>query len=157
MTTREQLAAECKRLAIEYGTSLCNRNVQWAARNLSDLLALIDRLAACQPLTTEPAAQSDVLEEAMRLVIDYHTAIQWGVYKGSKAEKRREALRTFLAAHLMSAEDEKNLARYEWLKHGDNDEKVLRMYGDSADTMYLPRLHHLDAAIDAAMGKAGGK
>jgi len=38
--------------------------------------------------------------------------------------------------------------RYRWLRHGDNDEVVLRV---TDDTAYLPRNEELDAAIDAAI------
>lgn len=54
----------------------------------------------------------------------------------------------------------KKSARYDWLRRGDNDEKVLIRYLSKPDaldgpTMYLPREVHLDAAIDAAMQPKG--
>ncbi len=51
-------------------------------------------------------------------------------------------------------------ARYDWLRYGDNDAKVLKRYISEPDetddpTMYLPRETHLDDAIDAAMQPKG--
>lgn len=46
------------------------------------------------------------------------------------------------------AELEKDAARYQWIRHGDNDEIVMK--GDCRG-VYLPRNERLDAAIDAAM------
>lgn len=45
--------------------------------------------------------------------------------------------------------------RYRWLRHGDNDEKVLKTYTSRPSepgepTMYLPRNDELDRLIDAA-------
>ena len=42
----------------------------------------------------------------------------------------------------------KDAARYQWIRHGDNDEIVMK--GDCRG-VYLPRNERLDAAIDAAM------
>lgn len=46
-------------------------------------------------------------------------------------------------------------ARYRWLRHGDNDEKVLKTYTSRPSepgepTMFLPRNDELDRLIDAA-------
>ena len=43
----------------------------------------------------------------------------------------------------------KDAERYQWLRHGDNDETVIQHYSDGDS--YLPRNKQLDAAIDAAM------
>lgn len=43
-----------------------------------------------------------------------------------------------------------NAKRYEWLRHGDNDELVI-VRNTQTGLDYLPRNEHLDAAIDAAM------
>ena len=45
--------------------------------------------------------------------------------------------------------------RYRWLRHGDNDEKVLKTYTSRPSepgepTMFLPRNDELDRLIDAA-------
>lgn len=40
--------------------------------------------------------------------------------------------------------------RYQWLRHGDNDELVMASYADGSGK-YLPRNERLDAAIDAQM------
>ncbi len=44
---------------------------------------------------------------------------------------------------------EKKAARYDWLRHGDNDEKVLQRGPVAKDYVYLPRNEKLDAMIDA--------
>lgn len=41
--------------------------------------------------------------------------------------------------------------RYDWLRHGDNDEKVLQHGPIAMDYVYLPRNEKLDEMIDAAM------
>ena len=46
---------------------------------------------------------------------------------------------------------ELDAARYRWLRHGDNDEKIIA-YADDADKFsWLPRNKELDDAIDEAM------
>lgn len=50
----------------------------------------------------------------------------------------------------------KNAERYAWLRHGDNDEKVLCNGPVAKDYWYLLRGEKLDAAIDAAR-KQGDK
>ena len=40
----------------------------------------------------------------------------------------------------------KDAARYHWLRHGDNDEAVIRQYREGGS--YLPRNEQLDEAID---------
>lgn len=47
----------------------------------------------------------------------------------------------------------KDAGRYAWLRHGDNDEKVLCNGPVAKNYWYLPRNERLDAAIDAAMKK----
>lgn len=49
------------------------------------------------------------------------------------------------------AELEADAARYRWLRHGDNDERVLMRGPIHKDYVYLLRAEKLDAAIDAAM------
>lgn len=44
--------------------------------------------------------------------------------------------------------EQENFRRYSWLRHGDNDERVLVKAGWGT---FLPRLEKLDAAIDEAM------
>ena len=48
-------------------------------------------------------------------------------------------------------------ARYEWLRHGDNDEALLQHNGAERDrpTMWLLRNDRLDTAIDAAVADKG--
>lgn len=58
--------------------------------------------------------------------------------------------------------DALDAARYRWLRHGDNDEKVLKTYtsrpGNPGEpTMFLPRNEHLDRLIDAARAAQEGK
>jgi hypothetical protein len=53
-------------------------------------------------------------------------------------------------------------ARYRWLRHGDNDEKVLKTYTSRPSepgepTMFLPRNDELDRLIDAARAWLEGK
>ena len=60
---------------------------------------------------------------------------------------------------------EQDAARYRWLRHGDNDERVMRSYGKDGLREYDPRFdgsfvlrnQDLDAAIDTAIAQAGGK
>ena len=47
--------------------------------------------------------------------------------------------------------------RYRWLRHGDNDEEVLRYQNGVVFDAYLLRNEELDAAIDAAIDAARGK
>ena len=52
--------------------------------------------------------------------------------------------------------------RYRWLRHGDNDEKVLKTYNSRPSepgepTMFLPRNDELDRLIDAARAAQEGK
>jgi hypothetical protein len=53
-------------------------------------------------------------------------------------------------------QNEKDAERYRWLRHGDNDEEVLRFHDWATEVcvdpppMYLPRLERLDRLIDAA-------
>lgn len=50
--------------------------------------------------------------------------------------------------------------RYRWLRHGDNDEKVLKTYtsrpSEPGPTMFLPRNDELDRLIDAARAAQEG-
>ena len=53
-------------------------------------------------------------------------------------------------------------ARYRWLRHGDNDEKVLKTYNSRPSepgepTMFLPRNDELDRLIDAARARLEAK
>lgn len=45
--------------------------------------------------------------------------------------------------------------RYQWLRVGDNDEKVMR--GTDIENTWLLRRKHLDEAIDAEMAKAAAR
>ena len=56
----------------------------------------------------------------------------------------------------------KDAARYRWLRHGDNDEKVLKTYTSRPSkpgepTMFLPRNGELDRLIDTARATQEGK
>ncbi len=59
--------------------------------------------------------------------------------------------------HWVKWEDVKDLikdaGRYRWLRHGDNDDEVIRC--DTYGMAFLPRNAELDAAIDAVMAKDG--
>ena len=48
----------------------------------------------------------------------------------------------------------KDAKRYRWLRHGDNDDLVLKHY--QSGEKYLPRNEALDKAIDAAIEKERG-
>jgi len=50
-------------------------------------------------------------------------------------------------------EAEKDAARYQWLRHGDNDELVLQNGPVDMSYWYLPRNENLDAMIDEHMLK----
>jgi hypothetical protein len=45
----------------------------------------------------------------------------------------------------------KDAMRYRWLRHGDNDEKVIQHGPLADDFVYLPRNFKLDEMIDAAI------
>ena len=52
------------------------------------------------------------------------------------------------------AEAKKDAERYRWLRHGDNDEPLLKFSFEArcnSDDVWLLRNDELDAAIDAAM------
>lgn len=51
----------------------------------------------------------------------------------------------------------KDAERYRWLRHGDNDEKVIKRGPVAHDFVYLLRMEKLDAAIDASLsaGRSG--
>lgn len=74
----------------------------------------------------------------------------------------KESAEKMAAAELrrLHAENEalrKDAERYRWLRHGDNDEEVLRFHDWATEVcvdpppMYLPRLERLDRLIDEAM------
>lgn len=46
-------------------------------------------------------------------------------------------------------------ARYRWLRHGDNDAKVIQRGPVAHDYVYLPRNAKLDEMIDAALSSEG--
>jgi hypothetical protein len=51
----------------------------------------------------------------------------------------------------------KDAARYQWLRYGDNDERVLRLYlHKHTPPMFLPRGQTLDDEIDTAIDLARG-
>ena len=60
-----------------------------------------------------------------------------------------------LIAALRNAAEEliRDARRYRWLKHGDNDEKVLCRGPVDMSHVYLLREQKLDAAIDAAISQ----
>lgn len=51
------------------------------------------------------------------------------------------------------SEQEKKAARYDWLRHGDNDELVIQKGPVDPDYHWLPRNEKLDAMIDGHMAK----
>ena len=57
----------------------------------------------------------------------------------------------------LNAETIQKAKRYDWLRHGDNDEKVIMRGPVAHDFVYLPRNEKLDALIDAAMATQGAK
>ena len=57
-----------------------------------------------------------------------------------------------MEAAMAIRELQQDAARYQWLRHGDNDELVLQSYAVTRKPqMFLPRKENLDTAIDAAM------
>ena len=62
----------------------------------------------------------------------------------TKIEKARAALEAALDEVVRDAE------RYQWLRHGDNDELVLKHYVHTSGS-FLPRNEQLDYEIDVAM------
>ena len=62
-----------------------------------------------------------------------------------------------LPSDALDAETVKKAKRYDWLRHGDNDEKVIMRGPVAHDFVYLPRNEKLDALIDAAMATQGAK
>lgn len=63
---------------------------------------------------------------------------------------RGEAQR-MLEAQTVSAQDAKDAERYQWLRHGDNDEIVLQNGPVDMTYWYLPRNEKLDEMIDVAI------
>lgn len=51
----------------------------------------------------------------------------------------------------IASQDARDAARYRWLRHGDNDEKVIQHGPLADDFVYLPRNFKLDEMIDAAI------
>jgi len=94
-------------------------------------------------------AAVEILEEAGMIEND---RLNWPAL-----QRRKDSTQSALVA---SRGDEKDAARYRWLRHGDNDELVLMTYGEHGsrpfdarmDPCWLPRDAMLDVAIDAAMG-----
>lgn len=84
-----------------------------------------------------------------------------------RGESSPDALESERAANARLTEENEQLRadaeRYRWLRHGDNDEKIIKVYGAdgtrdfdaSFDDCWLPRNEQLDAAIDAQ--RAGEK
>lgn len=64
----------------------------------------------------------------------------WSAYQAALESPEVQALR-------------RDAERYTWLKHGDNDEKVLCNGPVDKTYWYLPRMEKLDQAIDSAMSK----
>ncbi len=64
----------------------------------------------------------------------------WGGLVASKAELREERRHAAL---------EKDAARYRWLRHGDNDERCIRLTSEGQP--YMLRGELLDRCIDEAM------
>lgn len=79
-------------------------------------------------------------------------------YKMSTLIVKRDEIESLLADHArLVAENErlaKDAARYQWLRHGDNDEAALRPL-DSGE-IFLLRNRELDEVIDAALSTIGG-
>ena len=68
-----------------------------------------------------------------------------------------EATAKAAPADALDAETVKKAQRYDWLRHGDNDEKVIMRGPVAHDFVYLPRNEKLDALIDAAMATQGAE
>jgi hypothetical protein len=75
----------------------------------------------------------------------------------SRADEYYEGTRVVTADFARQLERElseafKDAERYRWLRHGDNDEAVIRMSGNKRNNYpFLLRNHELDAVIDAKM------
>ncbi len=96
-----------------------------------------------------------------------HNSLYWKEIdeRAQAAERRIADLEKALAASNEAsigyatelAEHRRDAERYRWLRHGDNDERVLKSYPDTDGTqyIYLPRNKELDVAIDAALAAQG--
>lgn len=94
-----------------------------------------DEIEHLRARVAELEAADGICFTAMLVEIDGHA---YGLRPGA-ARIVREALR--------------DAGRYRWLRHGDNDDEVIR--GDTYGLAFLPRNAELDEAIDAAMAKDG--
>lgn len=111
-------------------------------------------------MTEEPPT----IASLTRMISDYHTLTQ-GLMAG--ADSLRTELKA-MTAHLNALTDtyanlyklagqlSKNASRYEWLRHGDNDDLVMQRGPVDKDFWYLPRNEKLDEMIDAQMAAEAG-
>ena len=57
------------------------------------------------------------------------------------------------ASESVTLKQQKNARRYEWLRHGDNDEEIIQRGEIDIDLVYLPRNEKLDEMIDACIAR----
>jgi hypothetical protein len=60
-----------------------------------------------------------------------------------------ETIDTNEVSDAVTLKQQKNARRYEWLRHGDNDEEIIQRGKIDVDLVYLPRNEKLDEMIDA--------
>ena len=86
-------------------------------------------------------------DQIMQLVDAYAMAQYNQAFCDRYDEEKRSAARAAVVAALETLT--KDAARYQWLRHGDNDEFVIKE--TPLGNPYLSRNELLDAQIDAAM------
>lgn len=122
--------------------------------------------AGAQAAPAAVAGPSKILEKVDTLIASINEAhiskdAEWKRGCFAVADSVYEQIKDMLAAapttqpSPASQEDALDAARYRWLRHGDNDEKVLKAYTSRPSepgepTMFLPRTGELDRLIDAA-------
>ena len=108
--------------------------------------ALVARLRALHVVSSGSTGQPD----HYKLAADRIEALQKELIEANKIIKGWQVrMSNTSALEVELAERRKDAARYQWLRHGDNDEKVI-VYMEHGEA-FLLRVQNLDDAIDAAM------
>jgi len=101
--------------------------------------------------TAEWAAhQKAASEHADDLTTQYRLGYLQGIEKG-KALGMDEQSDELASLREECAALRKDAERYRWLRHGDNDKKIIGKNANAPGGAWLPRNEKLDAAIDEAM------
>jgi hypothetical protein len=161
-TLSEWLAASCNENATlsEWLAASCNENAtlsEWLAASCNENATLRQRLEAAEKSAKNANADADMYANAWQREL--------AAYDGTIRNKRHHidamVLTTQgLVAKLKQveqklAQSEADARRYQWLRHGDNDETVLCNGPVDKSYWYLPRNEKLDEAIDAAIAAEG--